>query len=121
MRKLPLLAIVLLLFVFSGVVHGAEESHSEASKPHDQTWLKQKIKLCASCHGKTGVSTVPTFPIIAGQYADYLFHVLKDYREGRRENAVMGGMVKGLSDAQLKTLAHYYSRQESPLHTPTIH
>lgn len=121
MRKLAGLTMILLAVAFSSVIQAAEGSHHTATSPHDQAWVQQKVKLCASCHGKTGVSTVPTFPIIAGQYKDYLLHSLKDYRDGHRQNAVMSGMVMGLTNAQLEALATYFSRQESPLHTPTIH
>jgi cytochrome c553 len=49
---------------------------------------------------------------LAGQYRDYLFVALKSYKaEGNpnvgRGNAVMGGVAKQFSNAELKVLAEY--------------
>lgn len=92
-----------------------------APAPHDQDWVQQKIQVCQTCHGKNGVSTTPMFPTIAGQYESYLYHALKSYQDGgSRENAIMSGQVANLTDDQLQALAAYFSRQESPLYTPTL-
>lgn len=122
MRKFSAWIIVLLALVVTGCAQETEGGHAEATKPHDKAWVQKTVKqVCANCHGATGVSKVPTFPIIAGQYKDYLLRAMKDYREGRRKNGVMNSMVKGMTNAQLEALAAYYSRQESPLHTPSIY
>lgn len=119
MRRLPALTVPLLALVLAGCGQGGHHGHS---KPHDKAWVQKTIKtVCSNCHGKTGVSKVPRFPIIAGQYKDYLLQALKDYREGRRKSPIMNRMVKGMTNAQLEALAAYYSRQESPLYTPTIY
>jgi cytochrome c553 len=73
---------------------------------------KAKSTACAACHGADGVSTVPSFPILAGQNSDYLYHALKDYKSGKRKNAIMAGQVQNLSDADMKDLAKYFSRQK---------
>ena len=83
--------------------------------PHDAEWVEKKVKACASCHGETGVSSIPANPILAGQYKDYLLHSLKGYRDGKRQNTIMAGQIKGLTDAQLKALARFYSKQDGPL------
>jgi cytochrome c553 len=68
---------------------------------------------CAACHG-TDYNKVadPSYPKLAGQHADYLYVALKSYRnEGAgnvgRGNAIMGGMVKQFSNAELKQIANY--------------
>src|SRR5690625_3537817 len=88
--------------------------------PHDADWVQQKVQTCQGCHGENGVSTAPTFPTIAGQYESYLLHALKGYRDGGRSNPVMAPQVADLTDAQLQALAHYYSKQETPLYTPEL-
>jgi len=50
--------------------------------------------------------------VLAGQYADYLVHALKQYRSGERENALMAPWVSDLSDADIADLAAYYSSLE---------
>jgi len=68
--------------------------------------------VCAGCHGPGGNKPVsPQTPRLAGQLHDYLAEALKQYRSGARPDPVMGAMAKGLSDAQIQTLARYYSTQ----------
>ena len=67
-------------------------------------------KTCAACHGADGNETIGgTFPRIAGQYQSYLEHSLREYRAGRRENAVMGAQATNLSDADISALSAYYA------------
>jgi cytochrome c553 len=83
------------------------------------------VATCAACHGENGLGVdaplEPKPPILAGQHADYLEQALAAYRNGRRKNAVMSAMAKGIaSDADLKKLAEYYAGQHSPLVTATV-
>ena len=110
----------LILMVLCGLASVALAAESGEDKPAGSDWVSQTAQTCASCHGKKGVSQTENFPILAGQYQDYLLHSLKAYRDGERKNAIMSGQVQGMSDDQLKALARYYSRQESPLYTPTV-
>jgi len=73
---------------------------------------KAKSTPCAACHGVDGVSAAPTFPTLAGQYSDYLYHALKDYKSGKRKNPIMAGQVQNLSDADMADLAAYFSKQK---------
>lgn len=72
---------------------------------------------CAACHNADGVSpsdpaATQGAPIVAGQYPDYLVHVLRQYKSGKRQNAVMNGMAAGLSEAQMEAIAQFYFRQD---------
>ncbi|MDH3282791.1 MAG: cytochrome c [Gammaproteobacteria bacterium] len=80
---------------------------------------QQKAQVCASCHGADGISQAPNFPIIAGQYADYIERALKDYRTGERDNAIMKGFATNLSDADIRDLAAWFSTQQG-LSAPRI-
>ena len=73
---------------------------------------KEKSAVCAGCHGVDGNSSVGANPRLAGQYESYLYHALKDYKEGRRESLLMAGMVANLTDEDLKDLAAYFANQE---------
>lgn len=74
---------------------------------------KQKSQACAACHGPQGkTSQQPSYPILAGQHEDYLYHALKGYKSGARQNAVMNGMVSRLSDQDLQDLAAWFASQE---------
>jgi len=73
---------------------------------------KAKSTTCAACHGADGVSTISSFPKLAGQQRDYLYHALKDYKSGKRNNPLMAEQVKNLSDDDMLDLAMYYSKQK---------
>lgn len=73
---------------------------------------KAKSTTCAACHGADGVSTVPSFPKLAGQQRDYLYQALKDYKAGNRKNPIMAGQVQALSDTDMQDLAMYFSQQK---------
>ena len=70
---------------------------------------KKAEQVCASCHGLDGVGIIPTYPNLAGQYVDYLVKSLKDYRSGKRNNAVMAGFAATLTDEDIQNLAYYYA------------
>ena len=78
---------------------------------------KTKSAPCAACHGPDGKGIAPNFPVLAGQHASYLAHVLKQYRSGQRDNAVMGPQAVNLSDEDIADLAAYYASLEG-LSTP---
>lgn len=67
---------------------------------------------CAACHGADGNSPSPAFPIIAGQHEQYLYSALQAYRDRRRDNAIMGATIIGLSDQQLQDLAAWFATQK---------
>ena len=70
-----------------------------------------KAQACVACHGQTGVSISPEFPSLAGQHATYLANQITAFRDGTRANPAMAPFVAGLSDADIGTLAAYYSAQ----------
>lgn len=76
---------------------------------------------CASCHGANFSKPIdPSYPKVAGQHADYLYVALKAYTvEGNkvvgRGNAIMGGIAKQFSHAEMKTLASYLSSLEGEM------
>lgn len=108
-----------IALVVAGAPAFAQEDGGAAAK-HGPEWVQQKIQTCQGCHGKNGVSSAPTFPTIAGQYESYLLHALTAYRDGDRTNPIMAPQVAGLTDAQLKALARYFSEQDTPLYTPEL-
>lgn len=98
-------AIAAFFSVFSTmVVAGGDESKGA-----------ELSATCAACHGADGNSTIPTNPILAGQYESYLVRALQDYRSGARQNAIMAGFAAALSDQEIRDLAAYFSNQESEL------
>ena len=77
---------------------------------------KEKSQLCAGCHGPDGnTPMMPEYPKLAGQPADYLEKVLRDYKKGARKNPMMMPMAQGLSKRDIKDLAAYYSTLKGDL------
>lgn len=76
---------------------------------------KELSATCAACHGPDGNSPSPQYPILAGQYADYLVKAMQDYKSGARQNAIMAGFANGLSKQDMEDLAAYFSKQDSKL------
>lgn len=69
-------------------------------------------QICAACHGADGNSPLPMNPSLAGQHPEYLFKQLNEFKSGSRTNAVMTGMVAGLSAEDMRNLAAYYAAQK---------
>ena len=69
-------------------------------------------QICAACHGADGNSPLPMNPSLAGQHPEYLFKQLNEFKSGNRNNAVMMGMVAGLSAEDMRNLSAYYAAQK---------
>ncbi|OED41286.1 hypothetical protein AB833_09720 [Chromatiales bacterium (ex Bugula neritina AB1)] len=77
--------------------------------------VTDKIAVCQGCHGGSDSAPINAdTPILAGQEYYYLYVQLKDYKAGRRANAVMSGMAAPLSKDEMKALAEHYSSMEWP-------
>ena len=66
------------------------------------------ISACAACHGPTGAGVASAnFPSLKGQWAGYSEAQLTAFRDGLRANAMMNGVAKNMSDADIKAVASY--------------
>jgi cytochrome c553 len=93
---------------------------ASAQSPVPDT-LEQRVTACAACHGKQGegLRANEYYPRIAGKPAGYLFNQLVNFRERRRQSAVMNYMVAHLSDEYLREIADYYAKLP-PLLSPPV-
>ena len=73
---------------------------------------RRKAEVCVACHGPNGNSTLPAFPILAGQTARYLYLQLKDFKEGRRTDAQMTPFVGNLSREDMLDLSAFFATQK---------
>ncbi|MCC6473879.1 MAG: cytochrome c [Burkholderiales bacterium] len=74
-------------------------------------------QVCAACHGEAGDKPLqPDYPVLAGQYRDYLDKALRDYKAGVRKNALMNGQAQNLTRQDMRDLAEWFSSQPSPLY-----
>jgi cytochrome c553 len=77
----------------------------------------QKATVCFACHGAKGVSVAPTFPRLAGQRADYLYHRLvsfnhADPKDPYYSKSPMTVLAAKLSDGDMRDLATFFATQE---------
>jgi cytochrome c553 len=77
----------------------------------------REIDACEICHADAGVGIAPSFPYIAGQYADYTERQLRAWKQGSRRNDpldVMAGIAERLSDEEIRAVALYFARVRPP-------
>lgn len=96
MRRL--LAFVLLALPLAG-------AHAQG----DPVAGKTKAQPCQACHGEEGRSTNPQFPVLAGQYPDYLVQALMEYKSGKRQNPIMAPFAQSLSRQDMEDVAAYFA------------
>ena len=101
-----------LLFIALAAAAAANVHAADAGKG------REKAKaVCAACHGEDGAKpSAPDQPILAGQHYDYLVRALGDYKNGRRNNAIMKGFAAQLSKRDMEDLAAWFASQKSSLH-----
>jgi cytochrome c553 len=116
------IADVAAYYSASGVVEGAAPLAKAADGSARVAALVTK-GACASCHGESFSKPIdPSYPKISGQHKDYLFVALKSYKAEPnalvgRSNAIMGGIAKQFSNAELKELANYIGSLPTDLKT----
>jgi len=93
---------------------GAEEAHA-AAKPDLAKGQATSAAVCGACHTADGSRGSPANPILQGQHPEYLAKQLAEFKEGKRDNAIMKGMAATLSEADMKNVAAFYaSKQAKP-------
>jgi cytochrome c553 len=73
---------------------------------------ERKYGVCARCHGINGRSIKVNYPILAGQAAPYILLQLHAFKQGRRSNPNMNGVMPQLSDADMRDLAAFLEASE---------
>jgi len=67
------------------------------------------IAKCERCHGPAAGASSMVVPTINGQQQEYLFRVMKQYRDEDRGSSMMHKMSSGYSDELLLEVAAYYA------------
>ena len=63
--------------------------------------------MCVACHAADGNSTTPVNPKLSQQHPEYLIKQLQEFKSGKRANAVMSGMVAGLSNDDMRNISYW--------------
>src|SRR5262249_3394114 len=110
-RRLPAVRRAL----FAGVLVAFAASAAAQTKPPSDT-LEQRVKACSICHGDQGEGLRKNeyYPRLAGKPTGYLYNQLINFRDRRREFAIMNFMVAYLSDTYLLEIADHYAKLDTP-------
>ncbi len=96
------------LFAFSLFMGCIQAQAQNAEKLHQRA----NAAMCANCHGSEGRTVDKSaVPPLAGLPKDYLVQQMQAFKDGSRKATVMHQISKGLSDAQITSLADYFATQ----------
>jgi cytochrome c553 len=113
LKQASLVTLSALLLVSSAFA--AEKAAEKAPVSEKSSAEKTVQTVCAACHGTDGNSVISLNPKLAGQHPEYLLKQLNNFKEGKRANPVMTGIVANLSADEMKDLAAYLSSQKITL------
>ena len=89
----------------------AQPETSDTTKLSNGSSLDSVLVTCSACHSGNGIATNPEWPNLAGQNVDYLALQLREFRDGKRANALMAqSLLSGFSDQDLNVIASHYSQ-----------
>ena len=71
-----------------------------------------KSGTCAACHGVDGNSADAQYPKLAGQHERVIWKQLQQFKNGQRENAIMGPLAASLSEQDMRDLGAYFASQK---------
>ena len=93
--------------------------HAQTAKVPDT--LEQRLLACALCHGAKGEGLLLNeyHPRLAGKPTAYLYNQLINFRDKRRESAIMNYMLAYLSDNYLLEIADHYAKLQPPYPAPS--
>jgi cytochrome c553 len=89
----------------SAAAPAAKAEAPKVAKPDLAKAEASYTAVCLACHGVDGNSAIPINPKLAGQHPEYLAKQLHEFKDGKRNNAVMKGFAAALSDDDIRNLA----------------
>ena len=92
----------------------AEQTSKVTLRKGDPKIGKIKSTPCAACHGKTGISSIPSYPHLSGQHMRYLIEQTLAIKIGTRSVPEMAQSVQNISQQDIIDIAAYYSTQTAP-------
>jgi cytochrome c553 len=107
---IALATVALTLSLTAGAARAAEV---KSAKPDLAAGEAKATTVCGACHTFDGSRGLPTYPILQGQHPEYLVKQLTEFKEGKRKNAIMGGMAAALSPEDMKNVAAFYAAKKA--------
>lgn len=75
-----------------------------------ETVARSLAATCANCHGTNGNARGDMKPLV-GMPAEKMTALLADFRAGTVPTTIMGQIVKGYTEEQIKLIAAYFAAQ----------
>ena len=111
---MKLFASFLMVAMFAvSAVAADEKAAATVAKPDLAKGEASFSTVCAACHGPDGNSMIPANPKLAQQHPEYLLKQLKEFKSGKRANAIMSGMVASLSEDDMKNIAYWLASKKA--------
>lgn len=85
---------------------------AQSAKPDLAKGAASYGQICVACHAADGNSNTPANPKLAGQHPEYLAKQLKEYKSGKRQNAIMQGFAAALSDDDMRNISFWLAAQK---------
>ncbi|MEY3289174.1 MAG: hypothetical protein RLZZ419_1416 [Pseudomonadota bacterium] len=103
------LSIYSLCFIVTGLsgcsVFGKQSADATPAEAEKTAYYQ-----CGGCHGPANVRVNFMTPNIIGQKKGYLAATLRDYRDRKRIEPLMNGVIANMSDQEIDSLAAYFSK-----------
>ena len=96
------------LWILAATISGALVGNSAMAAGNVENGATKAV-ICRACHGASGNSTNPEWPSLAGLGADYIAEQLKNFKDGKRTNAVMAPNASSLSADDMADLGAYFA------------
>jgi cytochrome subunit of sulfide dehydrogenase len=71
--------------------------------------VHEPAEQCVTCHGKDGVSVIPTMPVIAGYSKKYMVNAITEYKLDERAAPSMAPFAKNLKDDEITAIAEFFA------------
>jgi len=108
------IAVLVFMLMMSAAYAGdTKEDIKQRLGKGDPVAGKEKSGMCQGCHGEDGNSAAPSFPKLAGQYANYLQKQVREFQSEARVDPTMSGMALAVTEKQdLLDITAYFASQK---------
>ena len=100
------LALTQVMMIQNAVAQTASPTTAAAVVATNPRYLSAN---CANCHGTNGNAAAGF--ALAGLKKDYIIEQMAAFKSGKRQATIMHQIAKGYSDAQIVSMAEYFSQQ----------
>ncbi len=96
--------------LLTALLVGTAVSATWAQDPSAALHMRGLAATCANCHGTDGRTTAGSaIPSLVGMPKTYMVMQMKAFKEGTRPATVMHQITKGITDAQIDSIANYFA------------